>query len=140
MPITITSTNSEEVKKFSRSAWKKADLAHYGPGIKWTVKPFFLKAKENGKIIGLIRGQYISGVVQIKHLIVADDKRRLGVGRMLMQEAVKRTKRLGAHKLFLYTGKGWQACYFYEKLGFKKMADLPRHYLKRDFIIYSKQI
>lgn len=43
-----------------------------------------------------------------------------------------------AHKICLFTGKSWSARKFYEKLGYKKTADLPKHYFKVDFVIYSK--
>jgi len=140
MSIIISSAREKEIKKFHHQAWQEADLEHYGPGVKWVSKFFILKARENGEIVGTIKAKYDAGVVYIQHLIVAADKRRLGVGQKLLQELEKRTKKLGAHKLFLFTGKNWTACKFYEKLGFKKIIDLPNHYLKRTFVVYSKRI
>lgn len=140
MSINISSASVKEIKKFHHQAWQEADLEHYGPGSRWISKFFVLQAKEKGEIVGTIKAQYDAGVVYIQHMIVASDKRRLGIGEKLLQELEKRTKRLGAHKFFLLTGKGWQACRFYEKLGFKKIIDLPKHYLKRTFVIYSKSI
>lgn len=140
MPINISASSAQEIKRFHHKAWQEADREHYGPKDKWISKFFVLKATEKGKIVGTIKAQYDAGVVYIQQVIVASNKRRLGIGEKLLQELVKRTKRLGAHKLFLLTGKNWEACRFYEKLGFKKIISLPKHYLKREFVIYSKFI
>ena len=47
-------------------------------------------------------------------------------------------KKLGAHKIWLITGKDWSENNFYQKLGFKKGGILPKHNFKKDYVIYSK--
>jgi len=140
MPIKISPASESAIAQFNKRTWRQSNKEHYGPGARWKSKLFVLQAKENGRIVGTLKAQYDAGVVYVKQLIVSKDKRRLGAGRKLMAELVKRAKPLGAHKLFLFTGQGWSACKFYEKLGFKKAGKLPRHYLKREFVIYSKLI
>ena len=49
-------------------------------------------------------------------------------------------KKLGAHKVYLKTGKGWEAEKFYQKLGYKNVAILRKHHLKKDFVVYEKEI
>lgn len=59
---------------------------------------------------------------------------------MLVAEVEKFGKQLGAHKIFLFTMEKWEASRFYESIGNRKTGMLTKHYLKRDFIIYSKLI
>ena len=79
-------------------------------------------------------------MVYVKNIIVAEDKRGQGIGQKLMEQIEKFGKKLGAHKIYLQTGADWKERKFYDKLGFKKTADLPKHHFKRDFVIYSKFI
>lgn len=138
--ILIKKAKKGEINKFSKREWRKEDIKHYGRPIHWVEKEFILRATEKNKIVGYVKFKYEAGVVYIRNLIVANDKRGQGVGKKLMQETEKISKKLGAHKIFLYTGERWDSCSFYKKIGYKKTADLPNHYFKIDFIIYSKTI
>ena len=140
MKITIAKTTEKEIKGFSKKARKEADIEHYGPAARWVSKEFILKATEGGKIVGVVKAKYEAGVVYIKNLIVAKDQRKQGIGRQLMAKAETAGKKLGGHKAFLFTGKTWSEKRFYEKLGYKKTGDLPKHFFKQDFVVYSKTI
>lgn len=140
MKVNISKATKEEIASFDEKAWRGEDLEHYGEPVSWVKKDFIFKATENGKIVGVIKGKFEAGVVYISTMVVARDKRRQGIGKMLVERAEKFGKDLGAHKVFLFTIEEWDASRFYEKLGYKKTGDLPNHYLKRDFVIYSKSI
>lgn len=138
--IRVISTTKAEVKKFNKKEWHGVDIEHYGKKVEWNEKEFIFKATENGKIVGTISGEHVSGVLYIDYIIVAKDKREKGVGKTLMQKTEEFGKSLNAHKIHLITGKGWKAINFYEELGYKKIADLPHHHFKKDFVIYEKFI
>jgi len=139
--IKITKAIEEEVKKFTKKEWYSADIEHYGKVVNWKERDFAFKAVDNGKIVGIITGKYEAGVLHISRIIVAKEKRGRGIGKKLMQGAENFGKKLGAHKIHLITGKNWEDTNkFYNSLGFKKTANLPKHYLKRDFIIFEKFI
>jgi len=140
MKINISKASEKELKKFDRKAWHKADIEHYGRSIRWISKPIIFKAIEKGKIVGRINAKYDAGVVYIEGLIVAEGKRGQGIGRKLMEKVEKTGNRLGAHKIFLFTMEKWDSVKFYRSLGFKKTGNLPKHYHKRNFVIYSKMI
>lgn len=57
-----------------------------------------------------------------------------------MEQVEAFSKKMRAHKIYLFTGKSWSAGRFYEKLGYKKTADLSKHYFKVDFVVYSKTL
>ncbi len=141
MKITIAKTTEKEIKSFNKRVWKEADLEHYGPGARWASKEIIFKAVEGGKVVGTVKAKYDSGVVYVKNVIIAKSKRRQGIGRQLMVKIEEAGKKLGGHKIYLFTGKKWViARKFYERMGYKKTADLPKHFFKHDFIIYSKMI
>jgi N-acetylglutamate synthase-like GNAT family acetyltransferase len=138
--ISISKANEKEIESFNKKVWKEADLEHYGQGARWVSKEIIFKAVENGKIIGTVKAKYDSGVVYVKNVIIAKNKRGQGIGRQLMTRVEIAGKKLGAHKIYLFTGKTWPERKFYEKLGYKKTSDLPKHFFKHDFVIYSKTI
>ena len=140
MKISIIKTTEKEIKRFGKKAWRESNIEHYGRPVRWIKKNLIFKATENRVIIGTIKAKYESGVVYVGELIVTKDKRRQGIGKKLMKKVEKEGKQLGAHKIFLFTGKKWDAGRFYRRLGFKKVANLPKHYLKHDFVIHSKMI
>jgi len=140
MKINISKATEKEIEKFNKKEWYEADIEHYGKPIKWISKPLVFKVKEKGTIIGSVKAHYDVGVVFIKNLIVAKNRRRQGIGRKLMDKVEKTGKQLGAHKLYLYTMEKWNSSKFYKSLGYEKTANLPKHYFKKDFVIYSKII
>jgi len=140
MKANITKATKKEIKAFNDGEWHDIDIEHYGKPVEWIKKEFVFKATEKGKIIGSVEGKFSAGVIYIGQLVVAKDKRRYGVGRQLMEKVEKFGKQLHAHKIFLFTKEEWVAGKFYKSLGYKKTGDLPKHYLKIDFVIYSKLI
>lgn len=138
--ITISKTTEKEIKAFSKTAWHAEDIPHYGKHIEWNSKSFLFKATQDQQIIGVIEGRHESGIVYILSLIVDKVVRGKGVGKALLDKAISFGKKFGAHKLWLITGKGWEANKFYEKLGFEKIAELPDHHFHKDFLIYIKII
>jgi len=138
--ITISKATKKETKEFDKTAWNKANIEHYGKPVQWKEVKFHFKAKNEEKIIATASGKFESGVTFINTLIVNESARKEGVGKMMIEKIAEWTKKLGGHKLWLFTGKNWQANKFYIKLGFKKMTDFPNHYFNQDFVIYSKSL
>jgi ribosomal protein S18 acetylase RimI-like enzyme len=140
MKIKISKASEKEIAKFNKKMWRGEDIEHYGQPVKWVKKDLIFKAAEQGRVVGTVKARYEVGVVYVRNLIVAKEKRGEGIGRRLMERVEKAGKKLGAHKMFLFTMEKWKACRFYRKLGYKKTGDLPKHFLKRNFVIYSKFI
>ncbi|MDP3973760.1 MAG: GNAT family N-acetyltransferase [Candidatus Daviesbacteria bacterium] len=138
--IKITKASYRQIKDFNLKEWHGVDIEHYGKEVEWNDKKFIFKAEEEGQTVGTISGRYASGVVYISEIIVAKSKRGKGVGSALMKKIEEFGKKLGAHKIWLITGKDWSENKFYRKLGFKKGAILPRHNFEKEYIIYSKFI
>lgn len=136
----ISKTNQKEVDEFEKEEWPYADMEHYGEKVKYNNKKFMFKATEKGTIVGMIQGKLESGVVTIDYLIVGHDYYRKGIGKALTKWVEDFAWKEKAHKLHLMTGKDWQAEKFYKKLGYKKVAILPKHNFKKDFVVYEKLV
>lgn len=135
--ITISkATNNDRLT----DEWHNVDIDHYGKHVEWNDQKFRFKAVINGTLVGTIDGKYASGVVYIDSLITAQHVRGQGVGRMLVETVAAWGKKLGAHKMWLITGKSWKENGFYQKIGFIKIAELPDFHFHTDFVIYTKLI
>lgn len=91
--ISIKKATSKEIKRFNRKEWKKQDAEHYGRSIRWIEKDFIFKAVEKGKIVGCAKFKYESGVVYVKNVIIAENKRGKGIGQKLMERAEEFSKK-----------------------------------------------
>jgi len=138
--IKILESNWKETKAFGDKEWPFANLENYGSNVDYNQKDFIFKATQDGNIVGSIKGNHEAGVIYISYLIVAHDKKNKGIGKLLTLKAEDFGKKLGAHKVYLQTGKGWKAEKFYQKLGYKKTTILPNHHFHKDFVIYEKFI
>ncbi len=140
MNLKISKSTNKELNQFELTEWPYADMEHYGKKVSYNNKKFIFKAVVNNKIVGCIKGKLESEVLNIDYLIIAHDKKGLGIGKELTLKAENFGKKEGAHKVHLYTGKGWGAEKFYQKLGYKQLVAIPNHNFKKDFIIYEKEI
>ncbi|MDO8618585.1 MAG: GNAT family N-acetyltransferase [Candidatus Daviesbacteria bacterium] len=140
MKLKIFKRSTKAIVNFAKKEWENADKEHYGKAHDFSSKKFILAAYNGTEIIGKVSLIVRAGVGEVQEVIVAKLHRGTGVGKSLMLKIEEIAKKNNAHKLWLNTGKGWSAEEFYKNLGYEKTADLPNHYLKRDFVEYSKYI
>lgn len=143
MSITISQSTEKEVEEFEKVAWKSEDIAHYGREIdwsEWSSQPIVLQAHEGDQMVGSVLASYLAGVLFIERLIVLQSHRGKGVGTSLMKHIEAYGRSVGVHTIYLHTGEHWETNEFYEKLGFVKTGELPKHFFRQDFVVYSKQI
>ncbi|KKR31691.1 MAG: hypothetical protein UT63_C0063G0004 [Candidatus Gottesmanbacteria bacterium GW2011_GWC2_39_8] len=143
MNIKILHHKSKAVNQFEVSEWKEIDRKHYGREIsekEWKAIRYLLIVKDAEQIIGELDFTYLAGVSIIEALIIAKNFRGHGIGKMLMQKTLDLSHKLGAHKICVDTGKKWESVKFYEALGFKQTAEIPRHHFKEDFVQMTKYL
>lgn len=141
--ITIQLSTPDQVKDFEIPAWAAADRDHYGKETtweSWAGEKFLFAAKQEGHIVGVVAGKLTAGVVYIERLISHPDKRGLGIGTQLMQQAETWARDHGAHLIYLDTGKDWDANHLYQKLGYTITSEIPDYYYHQDFVIYTKSL
>ena len=77
--IIISKSTGEEIKEFNNKEWVDEDFKYYGKTSEWVKEEYVFKATDNGKIVGAVVGKYEEGVLYIDDLIVAKEKRNLGI-------------------------------------------------------------
>lgn len=140
MNIQILEQKTDDMRFFDKKEWKIYDVLHFGKSIKWDTKFYYLKAEDKSGILGTMELKIEGGVGKINTILVGNKSQRKGVGKALMQKADELTKENNGHKMFLITGKNWEAVKFYKALGFEKTGELRDHYFHVDFIEMSKFI
>lgn len=140
--ITQALGTDKNLKKFGEIEWKYANAEHYGSETEhdYNQKDATFKAVDGKRIVGSIKCSHEAGVIYINYLIVAHDRKGQGIGKSLVQKVEDFGRKLGAHKLHLTTGAGWEAEKFYQSLGFKMIARLPDHHFHSDFVVYEKSL
>ena len=84
----------------------------------------FLKAVEDGDIIGSVRAYLEKGTVFIGRLIVEPEYQNQGIGTMLIQSIEKYFTLADRYELF--TGhKSFRNLYLYQKLGYRQFKRMP---------------
>ena len=126
------------MRAFAEKEWAIADTEHFGRPSRWQEQHSYIRAVDNDKILGVLHYSFKAGVMEIETVIVSHNQQGQGVGSELMMKAEEVARREGLHKLFLSTGEGWTAVGFYKKLGFTQTGKLKKHYLKRDWVEFSK--
>lgn len=124
--------------EFKKREWSQANMDHYGQDFAWDGGLFFLEAYEGKEIVGSLTFKLEEGVGYVSTIIVAKNARGQGIGKKMMEQVESIALEKKAHKVFLFTGKGWGAVEFYESLGYVVTVELPNFYHKKDFLLMSK--
>ncbi len=138
--IKITDKETPQFNAFSDEEWETTDLQYHRRKVDWTKERRFILAYEKKQIVGLLELSMEAGVMHIIDLIIEHTHQKKGIGTSLMEHAEEMAKQNKIHKIFLETGGNWTVRAFYEKLGYEKTGDLPKHFAKQDYVEYSKFI
>lgn len=87
-------------------------------GVVCNYEPFAFTAKEDRKIVGVIKGHSYYNEVHIGELIILEEYRGQGIGRRLLEQAEKHFANSGFECITLTT-YGFQAPEFYKKCGYE---------------------
>ena len=120
--VTITDDDSEEAARAIRDGLtafnrKAVDLPEPLP-----VNVIVRDAA--GAIRGGVVARFALDTVYIDLVWLDDSVKGGGTGRAMMERAEERARALGARIAWLYT-MSWQARPFYERLGYKLLAEMP---------------
>ena len=136
--IHISEKMTPPVLSFIKKEWKTADKQYQRKTVDWKKHKKILTAYEKGELVGVLDLYYVAGVMHIEEIIVAFIHHKKGIGKVLMEQAEELAKKEKLHKIYLETGKTWGVGDFYEKLGYIKTGEMPKHHCGQDYIQYSK--
>lgn len=141
MKIVFSKKKSKKLKKIFDKEWSKLNKEHFGRSFgRWKKEKFLFKVVEGKEALGYVRGSVAEGVGKIDELIVAQKHRGKKIGSLLMAVAERWLRLHKAHKVFLTTGKNWQARKFYRKLGYHSLVILKDYYRGADFVLLEKEL
>lgn len=138
MQSSAFSQKPDEMRAFDKDEWKQYDFEHFGKDVIWDTVFYYVEAEEDNRIVGTMELKIEAGIGKVTTLLVAKSNQRKGVGKALMQKAEEITKQQNGHKLFLTTGKTWEALKFYQTIGFQITGELRDHYFHVDFVELTK--
>lgn len=135
----VTDVRLRRVRKADLDALYALDQACFEPEIAYTrgqlrdllsrEHAVGLVAEVAGDLAGFAIGHRTGGRGHVVTLDVAHGRRRLGVGRALLEELVDRLERAGARTIRLEVDlRNAGAIRFYERLGFRETRRLPGYY------------
>jgi ribosomal protein S18 acetylase RimI-like enzyme len=146
LSILIRKKSYQEMEKlfYPREAFE-GELLLYSPEVlgKYVGSrdKFAKVAEDGGRIVGLAIGKLDrdTGVADLGWIGVAPENRHRGVAKALIDAACSDAKKAGCHKLIAYTmARLDSACAMYERCGFVREAEMKRHWMKIDFVMYSR--
>lgn len=143
LKTTVSENGSENLDEFYRREWSIVDKKHYGKDVlweSWTPKSLTIEVHNEDTIVGALSFRINQDVAQIDLFITGENYRGQGIGTMLLNKLEEVSKENNVHKIYLQTGKDWEAVDFYLSFGYKKTGDLPDHYLHVDYIELTKFI
>lgn len=129
----------KSIEGFKNREWQIADQEHFGMDVDLSKIDYKFYAKNiDGDILGIIEMNVQGDLANITTLLVNSKKRRIGVGRELMNVAERLAIAEKCKKIWLETNEGWVAEKFYNNIGYKVEAKLQRHILGQNSLIFVK--
>jgi GNAT superfamily N-acetyltransferase len=127
-----------EVREFMAREWPAADRRLFGADLDWTSRPVVVEARAGRELAGVALGEAVAGMARLHDLLVAEPRQGQGVGGRLVELFCVRAAELGAARCFLRCPDTDRHRRFYERLGFRAVARLPRYYHDHDFVEYLR--
>lgn len=129
--------NPEVLDEFNTTEWALSDGNHTGEVSKeYPKRKFIYVARdEEDSVLGYIVMETNMGVATLDVVIVKNEERGKGVGKLLVRHVIEMARHKECHVLKLETGMHWKSRPFYEKFGFKVRAVLPNYYGNQEFVL-----
>lgn len=139
--IELNPAEKPNLQAFKDAEYPAVDKAHYGDNPpNWESHEFTLVTKEGESITGFIAISIRLGIAYINSLLVGEKFRNQGIGQKLVLAAEEKAKSLGAHKIWLETGKDWGTEKFYERLGYSIRTILPNDVGHQECLMMDKML
>ena len=136
--LEIDLVQPERTASFRREHEREALSTEWDFRIVWHEQRHELAATENERIVAVLGLRIAASLAHVDSLIVAPQRRRLGVGRRLLARAETVANYYNCHKMTLEAPAGRPAQHFFEACGYKTEAVLAQHTWKRDVAVLRK--
>ncbi len=140
----ITVQAISDVPKYSQKA-RESEQRHYSvQKIKQRLKnksDFFLVAKKDNKVIGVVCGFLYAGVAWIEWIGIERRTRRLGLAKKLLRALEKELRNKKIHKIWANIDvKNIASRQLFIKSGYRLVGRVKKHWYRLDSILVDKLI
>lgn len=102
---------------------------------------FGIIAEDGGIPFGFITYSVVAPEADIESIFISSEKRRQGMGNVLILQAEENMKKMGVNKIFLEVReKNAPAISLYIKNGFVKISERKNYYGDENAVVYIKEI
>lgn len=136
--VEIEVVRPERTTAFRREHEREALSTQWDFRVIWHEQRHELAATENQAIVAVLGLRIAASLAHVDSLIVAPQRRRLGIGRRLLERAEMLANYYNCHKVTLEAPAHRPAQQFFEACGYKTEAILAQHTWKRDVAVLRK--
>jgi GNAT superfamily N-acetyltransferase len=140
LAIEIVRVLPDAVAAFYRSAEREELKTFYGFSVIWHEQTYDFAAKDGECVVGAARIRIAASLGHVERIVVAEDSRRQGIGRKLLDEAGDLAKYYNCHKMTVLAPHRRAAQQFFEACGYREEAVLAQHTFKLDMAVLRKFI
>lgn len=116
-------------------AWRSES---WGFKVIWHEQVHELVARDEGAVVGALRGRIAASLAHVEALYVLPPRRRCGIGRMLLGRLEETANYYNCHKVSVAVMHESPAQRFFEACGYHLDAVLPQHTFKLDVALLRK--
>ena len=138
MPVEIVHVQPEAVMEFVRRTEREALKTFYDFSVIWHEQEHDFAAMDGDELIGVAQIRIAASLAHVDRLIVLPERRRQGVGRLLLQSASDFANYYNCHKMTTLVPHHSAAQTFFERCDYREEAVLPQHTFKLDMAAMRK--
>lgn len=128
----------EAVDVFYRRAEREALKTFYGFSVIWHEQRHDFEARDGDRVAGAATIRIAASLGHLEKIAVAEDWRRHGIGRQLLDAAADVANYYNCHKMTVLVPHRSAAQQFFEACGYREEAVLPQHTFKLDMAVLRK--
>lgn len=138
MPVEIARVQPDAVEAFFRKTEREALKTFYDFSVVWHEQRHAFLATDGELTAGAALIRIAASLAHVEQVVVAADRRRLGIGRKLLNAAAETASYYNCHKMTALVPHGGAAQSFLEACGYREEAVLPQHTFKLDMAVLRK--
>jgi len=138
LAIEIVRVQPDAVAAFYRSTEREALKTLYGFSVIWHEQTHDFAAQNGDRYVAGATIRIAASLGHVEKIVVAEDSRRRGIGRQLLDAADDVAKYYNCHKMTVIVPHKSAAQQFFEACGYREEAVLPQHTFKLDMAVLRK--
>jgi GNAT superfamily N-acetyltransferase len=138
LPVDIVRVQPEQVLEFVRLNEREALKTFYDFSVIWHEQSHDFAAMDGDQTIGVAEIRIAASLAHVERVLVLPERRRMGVGRLLLASAADVANYYNCHKMTVLVPHRSAAQLFFERCDYREEAVLPQHTFKLDMAVMRK--